>query len=132
MPTKTISKIFILAGLSNIIGVFVFSKFFTNQVMMNAQPEVMGYFGLIAIALWGLAYIAVHKSYAAVPWLVGVFVIEKLAYVLVYLHWFSSHSIAQVYDQDAFAGIFYSIYGANDFLTMLFFVWVFFKVVRRS
>ena len=88
----------------------------------------MGYFGLIAIVLWGFAYIAVSKNYEAVPWLIAVFVVEKLAYVIVYLQWFINNSIAVVYEQDALAGVFYSIYGLNDFLFMLFFGWVFIRL----
>ncbi|WP_298328455.1 hypothetical protein [uncultured Dokdonia sp.] len=128
MNAKTISKLFVMAGLSNVLGVLLLSKGFTNQVMMDAQPEVMGYFGLIAIVLWGLAYITVAKSYAAVPWLIAVFAVEKLAYVIVYLQWFTSHSITAVYERDALAGVFYSIYGLNDFLFMLFFGWVFIRL----
>ncbi len=132
MSSKTISKLFVIAGLSNVLGVLLLSRGFTNQVMMDTQPEVMGYFGLIAIVLWGLAYIAVAKSYAAVPWLIAVFAVEKLAYVIVYLQWFTSHSIATVYERDAFAGVFYSIYGLNDFIFMLFFGWVFIRVFRKT
>jgi len=127
MSTKIVSKLFVVAGLANVLGVLLLSKGFTNQVMMDTQPEVMGYFGLIAIVLWGFAYIAVSKNYAAVPWLIAVFIVEKLAYVIVYLKWFTSHSITAVYDKDVFAGVFYSIYGLNDFLTMLFFGWVFLR-----
>ena len=130
MSVKTISRLFVIAGLSNVLGVLLLSRGFTNQVMMDTQPEVMGYFGLIAIVLWGLAYIAVAKSYAAVPWLIAVFAVEKLAYVIVYLQWFTSHSITAVYERDALAGVFYSIYGLNDFLFMLFFGWVFIRLKK--
>ena len=131
MKPTTISKIFLFAGLSNILGVLIFSKFFTNEVMMEAQPMVMGHFGLIAIMLWGLAYIAVGQNYAYVPWLIAVFVIEKLVYVLVWLNWLFSNSLNSLYDQDIFAGLFFSIYGLNDLLFGLFFGYVFLKV-RRS
>ncbi len=132
MSAKTISKLFVIAGLSNVLGVLLLSKGFTNQVMMDTQPEVMGYFGLIAIVLWGVGYIAVSKSYASVPWLIAVFTIEKFAYVIVYLQWFTSHSITTVYEQDALAGVFYSIYGLNDFLFMLFFGWVFIRLNKST
>lgn len=125
------SKIFLLAGLSNILGVLIFSKLFTNNVMMNTQPDVMGYFGLISIILWGLAYIAVRNSYAAVPWLLTVFVIEKLIYVIMYLKWFSINSLSAVYNQDTMAGIFYTIYGANDLLFGVFFAWVLFRILKK-
>src|SRR5690606_14331852 len=128
MNPTTISKIFFFAGLSNILGVLIFSKFFTNEVMMEAQPMVMGHFGLIAIILWGLAYIAVRQNYASVTWLLAVFVIEKLVYVLVWLSWLFTNSLSGLYDQDIFAGLFFSIYGLNDLLFGLFFGYVFLEV----
>lgn len=125
MTDKIIQRGFIIAGLSNILGVIICSKAFTNDVMLATQPDVMGYFGLISIILWGFAYIAVCKSYNQARWLVGVFVIEKLAYVTVWLTFITSRSLSSVYEQDMLAGIFYTIYGANDFIFMLFFSFVF-------
>ena len=127
MTDNLIKKGFWLAGLSNIFGVLICSKALTNDVMMDAQPAVMGYFGLIAIILWGLAYISVSKTYDQVKWLVGVFVLEKLAYVAAWLSFITSQSLDSVYQQDFLAGVFYTIYGANDFVFMLFFAFVFLK-----
>ena len=125
MTDKIIQRGFIIAGLSNILGVIICSKAFTNDVMLATQPDVMGYFGLISIILWGFAYIAVRKSYNQTRWLVGVFVIEKLAYVIAWLTFITSRSLSSVYELDILAGIFYTIYGANDFIFMLFFSFVF-------
>ena len=125
MTDKIIQRGFIIAGLSNILGVIICSRAFTNDVMLATQPEVMGYFGLISIILWGFAYIAVRKSYNQTRWLVGVFVIEKLAYVIAWLTFITSRSLSSVYELDILAGIFYTIYGANDFIFMLFFSFVF-------
>ncbi len=122
-----IQKGFLIAGLSNILGVLICSKAFTNDVMLAAQPDVMGYFGLISIILWGIAYISVSKSYNQVRWLVGVFVIEKLIYVMVWLTFINSHSLRSIFELDVLAGVFYTIYGANDFIFMLFFGFVFLK-----
>ena len=127
MTEKMIRKGFIIAGLSNILGVIICSKAFTNDVMLATQPDVMGYFGLILIILWGLAYISVCKSYNQVRWLVGVFTIEKLAYVIAWLTFITSHSLSAIYELDILAGVFYTIYGANDFIFMLFFSVVFLK-----
>ena len=127
MTDNLIQKGFIFAGLSNILGVLICSKALTNDVMLDTQPAVMGTFGLISIILWGLAYIAVSKSYRYTNWLVGVFVIEKLAYVAVWLDFVTSQSLGAVYDKDLFAGVFYTIYGPNDFLFMLFFGFVFLR-----
>ena len=127
MTNEIIEKGFILAGLSNILGVIICSKAFTNDVMLTTQPDVMGYFGLISIILWGFAYISVCKSYDHVRWLIGVFVIEKLAYVIAWLAFINSRSLHSVYELDVLAGVFYTIYGANDFIFMLFFGFVFLR-----
>ncbi|WP_336985959.1 hypothetical protein [Altererythrobacter aquiaggeris] len=130
MTDNLIRKGFIFAGLSNILGVLVCSRLLTSEVMMTTQPAVMGLFGLIGIILWGLAYIAVCKNYVHVRWLVGVFVIEKLAYVIAWLVFISGQSLGAVYEQDFLAGVFYTIYGANDFMFMLFFAYVFLKAPK--
>lgn len=127
MTDNIIQKGFLFAGLSNILGVLICSRAFTNDIMVETQPAVMSVFGLVAIILWGLAYIAVSKSYKDLKWLVGIFVIEKLAYVIAWLTFISSQSLGDVYAQDMFAGVFYTIYGLNDFLFMLFFGFVFLK-----
>ena len=127
MTDKMIHKGFMIAGLSNILGVMICSKAFTNDVMLATQPDVMGYFGLISIILWGFAYISVCKSYNQARWLVGVFVIEKLAYVIAWLAFIASRSLSSIYELDVLAGVFYTIYGANDFIFMLFFSFVFLK-----
>ncbi len=125
MKKNMIRNGFILAGLSNILGVLICSKGLSNDVMMDTQPSVMGLFGLISIMLWGLGYIAVCKNYAHVRWLVAVFVIEKLAYVIAWTFFVTSQSLSAVYEQDLLAGVFYTVYGANDFMFMLFFAYVF-------
>lgn len=127
VPDNIIQKGFIFAGLSNILGVLICSKLFTNETIMETQSAVMNYFGLISIILWGFAYIAVCKTYKQVRWLVGLFVIEKLAYVVVWMGFITTQSLSTVYDKDFMAGIFYSIYGVNDFLFMIFFAYVFYQ-----
>lgn len=73
----------------------------------------------------GLAYIGAATIHSSIKWLAGVFVLEKLAYVVVWIVWMLENSLASVYSTDLFAGIFYSIYGLNYFVFMLFFAWLF-------
>ncbi len=127
MTDKIIQKGFIVAGVSNILGVLICSKAFTNDVVIATQPDVMGYFGLVSIILWGLAYISVCNIYNQARWLVGVFVIEKLAYVIAWLVFITSNSLSSIYELDVLAGIFYTVYGANDFIFMVFFGYVFLR-----
>ena len=131
MNKKLIKNGLIAAGLMNIGGVLVFSRAFTNVAINNADPVVMSNFGLLMIAVWGLAYLGAATITSSIRWLVAAFAIEKLVYVVSWFTWLSKNSLTQLYANDLFAGVFFSIYGANDFVFMLFFAWVFF-LQRRS
>ena len=116
---------FIAAGLMNIGGVLLFSRAFTNTTINTSDPVVMSNFGLLMIAMWGLAYLGAAFIDANIKWLAGAFALEKLVYVVVWVMWLSANSLPQLYAKDAFAGVFFSIYGLNDSVFMLFFTWVF-------
>jgi hypothetical protein len=116
---------FIAAGLMNIGGVLLFSRAFTNTAINTADPVVMSNFGLVMIAVWGLAYLGAAFITSNIKWLAGAFALEKLVYVVVWVMWLSNNSLVQLYAKDFFAGAFYSIYGLNDFVFMVFFAWVF-------
>ncbi len=121
---------FILAGVMNIAGVLLFSRLFTNTAINEADPVVMSNFGLVMIAVWGLAYLGAAPIGARVRWLAAAFAVEKLVYVVVWVTWHSRNSVATLVSRDVFAGIFFSIYGLNDLVFMVFFSWVFYSVNR--
>lgn len=129
IKNKTITQGFILSGLMN-LTVLIFSRFFTNSTIPEFDPDVMSNFGLLMIALWGLAYMSVAKKYDKVKWLVGVFVVAKFIYGYVWLKWILNNNIAEVYEKDTMAGIFYSIYGINDWIFFVFFLLVFIKIFK--
>ena len=54
---------FVTGGLNKVVGVLVFSKAFTSTILSRYDPVALSRFGLVAIMLWGLAYIAVSRSY---------------------------------------------------------------------
>jgi len=118
---------FIAAGLVNIFGVLLFSRAFTNDAVNEADPVVMSNFGLLMIIVWGLAYLSVAKCYERVRWITAVFTLEKMIYTAVWVLWIANNNLGALYSKDLFAGIFYTIYGLNDFLFMLFFGWVCFQ-----
>ena len=120
----------IAAGLMNIGGVLLFSRAFTNVSINNADPVVMSNFGLLMIVVWGLAYVGAAAVTTSIKWLAAVFAVEKLVYGVVWIRWLSENSLAQLYATDRFAGVFFSIYGANDLMFMFFFAWVFFVQLR--
>jgi len=130
MKEKNISLGFVLAGLMNIIAILVFSKFFTNDIIPETDPNVMSNFGLLMIIVWGMAYISVSNSYKNVKWLVLVFAIEKLVYGIVWGIWISKNNVSQVFDKDVMAGLFYSVYGLNDLIFFVFFAYVFYKLIK--
>jgi len=114
------------------MSVLVFSRFFTNPVIPDFDPMVMSNFGLLMIVIWGLAYISVAKNYQNIKWLIGVFAIEKFIYGYIWINWMSHNSIADVYDKDLFAGLFYSVYGINDWIFFFFFSFVFIRLMRSK
>jgi hypothetical protein len=132
MNESTIKKWLILAGLANISGVLIFSKFFTNEWINKADPVVMSNFGLLMIVVWGLAYIASAGGFQKIKWLMAVFAFEKLIYVIVWINWIFYNDIRNIYHQDVMAGVFYSIYGLNDLIFMIFFILAFFQIADRK
>ena len=125
MNRKLINTGLIAAGLMNVGGVLLFSRAFTNSAINNADPVVMSNFGLLMIVVWGFAYLSSATISSNIRWLAGAFAIEKLVYVVVWIKWLLANSLTELYSRDVFAGVFYSIYGANDFVFMIFFACVF-------
>ena len=109
----------------NISGVLMFSRAFTNVAINNADPVVMSNFGLIMIVVWGFAYLSAATISSDIKWLAAAFALEKLVYGVVWIKWISVNSLAELYSRDVFAGVFYSIYGINDLVFMLFFSYIF-------
>jgi len=126
---STISKGFITAGILN-MSVLIFSRLFTNFTIPAFDQNVMSNFGLLMILIWGLAYISVAKKYYEVKWLIGVFAIEKFIYGFVWTNWIINNNLSQVYEKDIMAGMFYSIYGINDWLFFVFFLLVFIRISK--
>ncbi len=129
LTDTTISKGFIIAGLMN-MSVLIFSRFFSNPTINEYDPMVMSNFGLLMIVVWGLAYMSIAKNFHYVKWLVGVFAIEKFIYGYVWANWMINNNIKEVYEKDVMAGIFYTVYGINDWLFFIFFAFVFIYLMR--
>ncbi len=123
LTPKTISRGFLIAGLMN-LSVLIFSRFFTNSTIPEFDPDVLSNFGILMIVIWGLAYMSVANNYQSVPWLVAVFAVEKFIYGFVWTKWMLYNSVLDVFEKDVMAGIFYSIYGINDWFFCVFFTYV--------
>jgi hypothetical protein len=131
MNQKLIKNGFILAAIMN-FSVLIFSRGFTNVAINDADPVVMSNFGLLMIVMWGIAYLSASTVISNIKWVAGAFALEKLIYGVIWVKWLPGNSLAAVYSTDIFAGVFYSIYGLNDFLFMFFFAWVFISSNHKS
>ena len=132
MKSSSVKKGLIAAGMMNIGGVLLFSRGFTNAAINEADPVVMSNFGLLMICVWGLAYLAAATLGSNIRWLMAAFAVEKLVYVIAWISWMLGNSLAELFARDAFAGAFFSIYGLNDLVFMLFFSWVFLRGKETS
>lgn len=131
IKNTTITKGFIAAGFMN-ASVLIFSRFFTNKTINEYDPSAMSNFGLIMIFIWGLAYTSVAKKYCEVKWLIGLFALEKLIYGCIWVHWLLNNTISEVYEKDIMAAIFYAMYGVNDWIFFIFFLVVFFQLLKSK
>lgn len=132
IENEHISKGFILSGLMNILGVLIFSRFFSNVFIPEFDNQAMSNFGLLMIVLWGFVFIAVSKSFHKVKWLIAVFTIEKLIYATHWTKWIVTNNLTDVYEKDKMAGIYYAIYGINDWIFFAFFLFVFIRLARKN
>ena len=132
-PDSSITKGFWLAGVYNVAGILIFSKFFTNSLLSSLDPAAFSWLGLISISLWGLAYCSVAKSYQSVPYLVLVFFVEKMLYTVTWLKWLSKNwsTLPSLFSESPLTATAYSIYGAGDFVFGVFFLWVAIKALRK-
>lgn len=126
---STITNGFVIAGLMN-MSVLVFSRLFTNPTIAEYDPVVMSNFGLLMIVVWGLAYISIAKTFHTVKWLVAVFAVEKFIYGFIWTSWMINNNIKDVFAKDTMAGMFYSVYGINDWLFFVFFSAVFIYLTK--
>ncbi len=129
LKKETITKGFIIAGLMN-MSVLIFSRFFTNPVIGEYDPVVMSNFGLLMIVIWGLAYISVANKFQHVKWLVALFAIEKFIYGFVWTQWMLNNDLSTVFAKDQMAGAFYAVYGVNDWIFCIFFLFVSTQLVK--
>ena len=124
---------FQIAGCVNVFGSLLVSAGFTNRLLTSLDPVVFSNFGLVAIMLWGLAYVAVSRSYQHVPYLVMVFALEKFVYTIIWLVWMSrfSERLPDVLSQAPMTAVFFYTYGLVDFLFGVFFAWVGVTTLRQ-
>jgi hypothetical protein len=124
---------FLLGGAVNVLGTLLVSAGFTNRTLTSLDPVVFSNFGLVAIMLWGLAYVAVSRSYQHVPYLVLVFALEKLVYTILWIRWTLrfGDQLQGIASQAPMTATFYRGYGIVDFSFGVFFVCVALGTLRQ-
>src|SRR5690606_7039022 len=93
---------------------------------------VMSNFGLLMIVTWGLVFLAMASKWEQLKWVIGAFVIEKFIYGYIWINWLLNNNLSRVYEQDTMAGIFYTIYGANDWFFCDFYLVVFIYLFKAE
>lgn len=127
---ELIKKGMYLSGIMNIAGVLVLSRFFTNKVINETDPIVMSNFGLLMIIVWGLVFLAMAPKWEHFKWVIGAFAIEKFIYGFTWTNWIMHNDLFSVYKKDTMAGIFYTIYGLNDWFFCVFYLIIFIYLNR--
>ena len=122
---ELVKKGMYLSGIMNIGGVFVLSRLFTNEVINEADPVVMSNFGLLMIVVWGLVFLAMAPKWEHLKWVIGAFVIEKFIYGFTWTKWMINNELSSIYEADTMAGIFFTIYGLNDWFFCIFYLVMF-------
>ena len=121
------------AAFVNTIGVLILSKGFTNSTLMEIDPTVFGPFGLCMIMIWGGCYYACSDSAPSNPKIGLIFTLEKCVYFTLWIQWINGNStpLAEIYQKDLFAGLFYTIYGLIDAGYALMFSYTAYKAYTK-
>jgi hypothetical protein len=112
---------YLLAGIYN-FSILVFCKLFSNN--LGRYDSLFNFNGIIMILLWGMSYISISRSYRKEPFLNLVFFIEKMYFVYKWVIWMLNNhkNLSNLFNEDIFTGLFYSVYGIGDLLFGLFFL----------
>jgi len=123
-------NVIIFIGLMNLSLLGFLTPLLNGELLAATDPLFFSWSGVLLIALWGLAYIAVAPIWDKAPWLLLVFAVEKLVFDLRWVHWLTNYgeqSLAALYQQDVMVALFYSGYGIWDGACALVFFWYFLR-----
>lgn len=132
MP-RFIQTVYFSAAFVNTFGLLLLSKGLTNHTLIDTDPTLFSSFGLGMIIMWGVCYFAC--AHAAENWsrISLAFALEKSIYFVAWLCFIQSPiDWDLLYQQDLFAGIFYSLYGVVDGLFMCLFITCAYRADQNS
>jgi hypothetical protein len=121
-----IRKTFVVAGVTNLVGVPFITRGFTNDALFAIDPGAFPPIGMALIMAWGLAYIGVSGFIDRAPWCVAAFLAEKVLYTSRWMWWLGSDrpTFDALLEQDLFTGVYYATYGLIDGGLGVFFAYV--------
>ncbi len=134
MGDKWIRIVFWMIGLGNLATMALAGPLYDHTYLSSLYPEVFSTIGLIAIGLWGLVYISISNAYSKVPYVVFVVALEKLFYSSLWVPWMLENGadLSCIFQHDLVAGLAYCAWGPYDFISFLFFLYVFIKVRTQA
>lgn len=112
------------AGVTNLVGVPLFSQMFSNDMLIALNPGVFSRFGLLLIMFWGLAYLASAGIHRQASGLLAVFALVKLVYVVTWGLWLNDHllQLPELLRTHPLTGAFYAVYGVIDLVFAVLFL----------
>lgn len=129
-PNDFAQRVLIAAGAVNILGVPLFSRLFSNELLNAVDPATMSNFGLVMIMVWGLLFLALAFNASNGPLVFGALAIEKLCYVVAWTKTMLATDIGALLRQDALTGVFYAVYGLNDLAFAVLFLILAWRAAR--
>lgn len=132
VANNKVANLYLLAGFANIFGVLAANGMYSDShVLATMSPSVLSVESQILIQVWGLAYIAVAKTWNHVPTLSAIFFIEKMLYFWWWVLWIredAHRDVAIALAQSGspakvLTGVFFLVYGLNDLCFGLVFLY---------
>ena len=133
-PPVWARKVFVMAGMANIVTILIATRAFTDPLISQVDPSVFSTPGLVLIMVWGLAYLTIAPIWWKIPRMCLVFMLEKLVYVVCWILWISKQhdQLPGLWDINWQIALFYGGYGIVDTAFSLFFFWAWMTARKHS
>ena len=133
-PPPWVRKVFVMAGMANIVTILVATRLFTDPLISQVDPAVFSTPSLILIMVWGLAYLTVAPHWWKLPPMCLVFMLEKLVFVGMWVRWMlhSRDQLPGLWEIDWQIALFYGGYGVVDIAFSGFFFWAWTRARRQQ
>lgn len=120
----TATRLIQIFGLVNLTLLGFLSPLLNGDLLAAQDPLFFSWPGVILIALWGLAYIAVAPHWRVMGVMLIVFALEKAFFVWRWADWMIANGdkLGDLFELDPMVAMFYSGYGIWDGFCALVFL----------